>query len=229
MSSQQNIFKSLSTNINYLSRKLHDETKLSTKDTFHSKSNSKSRSVILNNDTSTLTNSNSKKRISQSKLHFPVLVPSQVKNPYQKPPSIQRTISIQTKLQSPMVTDDMWIGNKIQPLIQSHARIWVQNINGIDISNNFAIFQEQLNHIKRYDIHFLSLTEARLNPYNPYISDNIDAAFHFTYPEASHILSNTKIDTSSTFQYGGVLSSTMNSLSSQVAGMGQDTFGRFNW
>ena len=169
-------------------------------------------------------------RTGQSKINFPVLIPSQIRNPYpKKKPKHQPKISIQKKIQTSLVTDDVWIGNKIQPLITNHARLWIQNVNGLDISNNFTIFSEQLSHLRRYDIHFLGLSEARLNPHNPYICDNLDASFKFLYPESSHVLANTKMDTFSTFQYGGVLSATMNSLSSRVASVGHDPIGRFTW
>ena len=182
-----------------------------------------------NPNTTSLDKSSSTQKY-QSTIPFPTLIPTQIRNPYPKSKKLpSKKLSIQSKLNSPLLTDDTWIGDRIQPLIKNHARIWIQNVNGLDTSNNFSILYEQLSYIKRYDIHFLSLSESRLNPHNPYISDNIDAAFSFIYPDSKHKLSNTKMDTFSTFQYGGVLSATMNTLSSRVAGLGQDPFGRFNW
>ena len=178
----------------------------------------------------TLHPSHQRNRLCQSTLNFPTAQKASIRNPYPKNISpTPNSISIQTKISKSNEHDNEWIGAKICKLTSGEVRLWLQNVNGIDISHNFNVFMEQLQYIQRYNISFLSITEAKLNPYSSYITENIESAFKRVYEEGSCILSNQYINNDDTKQYGGVFSASMNEISQRVASMGKDKLGRFNW
>ena len=84
---------------------------------------------------------------------------------------------------------------------------------------------ELLHYIKKYEISFLSILEAKLNPYSPYVNENVDSAFQKVYLGGSCILSNQFLNNDDMTQYGGVFSSATTSISHRVAGMGKDRLG----
>ena len=88
---------------------------------------------------------------------------------------------------------------------------------------------EQLQYLKKFEISFLSISEAKLNPYPPYINENIESAFQKVYPGGTCNLSNQFLNNDDLIQYGGVFSAAMTSISHRVAGTGKDKLGRFNW
>ena len=175
--------------------------------------------------------STKKTTITQTKLPFlsTTSLPA-ISNPYKPttPPSSSK-VSIQTKINKNFPTDEQWIGSKLCSLTKHEFRIWIQNINGFDVSHNFSIFMEHFEYIKKYDISYFALTEARLNPYSAYVSESIESAFQNVYPGSSSILSNQYINNEDICQYGGVFSGVTQRLTHRVAGMGKDSLGRFNW
>ena len=140
-------------------------------------------------------------------------------------PGLQPSLDLQKK-----VTDDMWIGHRMRHPKSSHARIWVQNVNGLNINFNFNPYLEHLEFIKRYSISFLALTETHLNNQNSYVKENIDASHKIINPEGHVLLINTPTTTyEDTRQSGGILTATQGRLSSRYAGGGHDPGGRFSW
>ena len=166
----------------------------------------------------------------QQKLSFPIIKPSAPTNPYRRPVQTSpEKVEIQTKINNSSHTDFEWFGTQVSKLVQGEVRLWLQNVNGIDISTNFNIFMEQLSYMQRYEISFLSITETKLNPYNAYVSENIEATMQRVYEGSTCNLSNQFLNNEDTHQYGGVLSATFNDISHRVAGKGKDKLGRFNW
>ena len=187
------------------------------------------KNILSHSSTSTKIN----KKI-QSKLPFPCNQQTQPKlNPYKTSAELQNqhapVPSVQTKIRKHYSTDNHWIGAKLCPLQKNEFRLWLQNVNGFDISSNFNIFMEHFEHIKKYDIGFYSITESKLNPYNSYVNENIEEAFHQVHPGSSCILTNQFLNHDDMTQYGGVFSAVTKSLSHRVAGMGKDHLGRYNW
>jgi len=138
--------------------------------------------------------------------------------------------STQTTIVLKNDSDQQWIGAKMRNPLPSHARIWIQNVNGLDISYNFNPYLEHLEFIKRYKVNFLSLTETHLNHQNQYVKENIEAFHHIVHPEGHVLLTNTPISNyEDTRQSGGILASTQGKLSPRYAGGGSDKGGRFTW
>ena len=167
-------------------------------------------------------------------------VPRLIPNPYESPKStsvpnvenenVPYSRSIQATLSVKHELDTKWIGHQMRKPLPSHARIWIQNVHGLNISNNFNPYLEHLIFIKRYNIQFLALTETHLNPSNMYVRENIEASHKMIYPESHVVLTNTPTSNNDTTrQSGGILSSTQGRLSSRFAGSGQDPGGRFTW
>ena len=170
------------------------------------------------------------KQQNQTKLSFPVLQRAPISNPY--PTQLKESSPkyvLQPKLTNSQPTDLEWIGSKICPLETDEIRLWCQNVNGFDISQNFTIFMEQLQYLQKYEISYLSITEAKLNPYSSYVNENVEAAFQRVYPGGSCILSNQYINRDDLTQYGGVFSGVTQKMSHRVANMGKDKLGRYNW
>ena len=160
-----------------------------------------------------------------------------IPNPYAKPkrPSQTSTVNsqcspIQTRLVKTNKTDDVWVGHRFRELKPSCARLWIQNVYGLDISNNFNPYLEHLDFIKRYNIQFLALTESHLNHQNIYVKENIEASHSMVYPEGHVLLANTPTDDyEDTRRSGGILTSTQGRLSYRYAGGGCDKGERYTW
>ena len=180
---------------------------------------------------------NKSPKLQQTKIPYKPKLSQRFFNPYSTTRLLPKKITVQQKTLQPIqtnltehwTTDDTWIGDRICELESYAARFWVQNTNGIDISSNFYKFMENIDYMGRYHIQFLSIPEAKINPYNHYIRDNLNTAHQWIYPEGHSNISNTRIDSSDIRQYGGVYSCTQGSLSSRFAGSGSDSLGRFNW
>ena len=171
-------------------------------------------------------------QLRQSQLSFPITKSKPLSNPYNTSPSDKPTtptVSIQTKIQKSTPSDFEWFGTQVSKLVPGEIRLWIQNINGINISHNFNIFLEQLEYMRRFEISFISLTETKLNPYCAYVNENIEAAFQRSYEGSTNNLSNQFLNTDDCHQYGGILSAALNDMSQRVAGKGKDKLGRFNW
>ena len=243
MSFQQKLLHSLSTTINSLSREINNSSSPldassspgeskefvpNSSSKSHNNDKSKSRSVICltNNKPSSISTS-----LKQTQLTFSVLQKKRPQNPYPKPiKTNDQPISIQTKIQHSFPTDDSWIGSPLCPPASYSARIWIQNINGINISNNFNHFTEQLQYTKRYEISAFCLTETKVNAHNPYVSENVEACIKLVYPDSESSLTNSYLQSESIYQSGGVLcSTTIDPLAGRVASVGRDKYGRFSW
>ena len=170
----------------------------------------------------------------QSKISFPTITTKSPSNPYTSSDHISpipktESIPIQTKLRTVLPTDNEWVGSKICPLQKNEIRLWLQNINGFDISHNFQIFMEHFQYLKKYEISFFSIPESKLNPYSAYVSENIEEAMQRIYPASCSNLSNQFLNHEDLCQYGGIFSAIVKSLTHRVAGKGKDQLGRFNW
>ena len=169
----------------------------------------------------------------QQTLDFP---PTSIKprNPYKKdrvssPLIFPTTPSIQTHINNPYVTDFQWIGSKICQLDKDEVRVWIQNVNSLDISNNFNILMEQLDYLKQFQINILCLTEAQLNPLCSYVRDSTYAAVQSVYPGGHHIITNTPVDDVNNKQYGGLFNLVQGDLAQRLASKGSDPSGSFSW
>ena len=173
---------------------------------------------------------NSSSPLVQSTLSFPTISTSKCINPYKrsKTPATP-TPSIQTKLSTTYSTDFQWIGERMTPLPKKTARIWIQNVHKLDISNNFNIFMEQLDSLRLSQINILCLSEAGLNPRCPYVRDNISAAVEMIYPGSHYQLTNTRTNDDDLTQSGGLFSFVSGPLATRYAGGGSDRIGSFNW
>ena len=162
----------------------------------------------------------------------------QISNPYRstsiRPPQCVMnepgSPCVMPTIASRHVLDDKWVGNRLMKPKSSFARIWVQNVHGLDISNNFNPYLEHLDYLKRYNISFLALTETHLNHRHLYVKENLEASHRIAYPEGHVQFTNTPdITNANTRQSGGVLSSVQGNLSSRFAGSGSDDGGRYVW
>ena len=186
-----------------------------------------------------LLNPSSRPKLKQTLLKPLPLLQKTIPNPYQKStlsskqfldPKMPTSSSIQTKIITENETDNVWVGHRLKKQKSSCARIWIQNVFGLDISNNFNPYLEHLEFVKRYNIQFLALTESHLNHQNIYVKENIEASHSIVYPEGHVLLTNTPTDDyDDTRRSGGILTSTQGKLSYRYAGGGCDRGGRFTW
>ena len=110
------------------------------------------------------------------------------------------------------------------------VRLWSQNINGIDHKDHLVALSDTLTSLRRYEIQFFGFTETNLNMSNPYIRDTIDFTVQDALPSSRMIASSTKTGNTADYrQFGGTLSIATDSLSTRVASVGQDKYGRFTW
>ena len=139
-------------------------------------------------------------------------------------------VQFQYCLTSSHPTDQNWLGLKIHRKSKHVARLWSQNLNGIKRSNNFIHFAENLEASTTYEIDYFTFTETNLNSSNSYVRDSIEAIQYHVLPSSRHILTSTKgHNPDDPFRYGGTLSIAHGKLSSRVASVGQDRYGRFSW
>ena len=232
MSFSKKYLQSLSTTLKSLSKEVHESPSSQSAGTSNipSNSNTKTRSNICHQNISSRSSSSSLK---QQPINFPIIRAKQRTNPYKKS-SLQQEktspISLQTRIQNHFPNDDIWIGSKICQLESSAARVWIQNVNGLQISDNFSIFTEQLQYLRKFEIGILCLSETCTNAHNPYVYENIEASTKLVYPESTSTLVNTYLQSDSIHQRGGVYSATLRDpLAARVANNGKDPFGRFAW
>ena len=127
-------------------------------------------------------------------------------------------------------SDFNWIGIRINRKPKNTTRIWSQNLNGIDSSNNLVSFSENMHSLSWYEIQFYGFKETNLNESNPYIRDTLDRVVQDSLPASRMIASSTMTDNVAGFrQYGGTLSIANGSLSTRVAAVEHDKYGRFTW
>jgi len=207
--------------------------------TLISKPNEQSKSLDLHNKEPTFQMiSPPPRRLKQTLLQpiKPSITPNSISNPYvSQQTSIAQdegktSIPLQTTLKLRNSNDNIWIGHRLRKPRTSSARIWIQNVNGLNIKCNFNPYLEHLEFIKRYNISFLALTETHLNHQNAYVRENIEASHKMIYPQSHTILANTPSPNfEDTRQNGGILTSTMGTLAHRYAGGGYDPGGRFVW
>ena len=155
--------------------------------------------------------------------------PPAPRNPYVKPKD-DTHVSFQHNLTAHNSTDFIWVGTRIHIKPKHTIRLWSQNVNGIDHSNNIVSLSENLHSLARYDIQFFGFTETNLNMSNPYIRDTLAHVVQDSLPASRMIASSTKTDNTADYrQFGGTLSISGGSLSTRVAATGRDIYGRFTW
>ena len=129
MSPPPKSLSSLSKNLQSASKNVSSSEKLSNIISHTTSKIRKPRNVL-----NTVTISSSKSI--QQKLSFPIQKTKTISNPYTiRTSTPSPAISVQTKIQKSLPTDDSWIGSTISHLEQKHARIWIQNVNGLNITN----------------------------------------------------------------------------------------------
>ena len=158
--------------------------------------------------------------------------PSPIYNPYTKEISLpvrpQPSHLVQTTL--PIATshpdDSRWFGQKIHPNVSS-CRLLLQNPNGIDTNDKCLEYGSILEDMKHYKIDMLLLPESNINSHNFQLVDNLRAAasLHLNYGKVN--ITNTPFFPLSSYQPGGVLTTTCNTLSSRTASTSSDPAGRW--
>ena len=139
-------------------------------------------------------------------------------------------IQYQHRFNSSYPNDQSWLGIRIAPKPKNVVRLWSHNINGIKSKHNFIAFAEILEALTQYELDFLGITETNLNSSNHHVRDSMDAITRCVLPASRHILSSTIGHPSQdSFQHGGTFSISYGQLSSRVASMGCDKYGRFTW
>ena len=140
--------------------------------------------------------------------------------------------SRQTKLSKCInLTDNDWIGLIPDYPENNASRFWIQNVQSIDIKDNFLHFRSLLKSFRSRHVEFIGLTETRLSPYNAYVNENIQASYKLEFPEGSLSSTNTFISKNSntTRQYGGVLSAVSGTMSSRYIRTEKEKYGRFHY
>lgn len=139
----------------------------------------------------------------------------------------------QSKLnfQASFDTDFQWVGPIVEKPASHLSRFWIQNVQSLDISDNFLHFRSLLHSLHSWDAEFLAFTETHLSPYNAYVRENITASYDLLHPEGSISYTNTLIakNNQDTKQYGGVLSAVNGSLSSRFVKTVNDKYGRYQY
>ena len=141
--------------------------------------------------------------------------------------------SRQSKLncKSPYSTDLQWVGPMLDEPPSHISRFWIQNVQSLDISDNFLHFRSLLHSLKYHNSEFIAFTETHLSPYNAYVRENLAASFHLVNPEGSISQTNTLIDKNDdgTRQYGGVMSAVSGALSSRFVRTTTEKYGRYQY
>jgi len=186
------------------------------------------------NRISSITDNSSKKQQSINKFlesRPSAIPPKQPKNPYlSQQPHDDEKITFQHRLSPHQEKDFQWLGVKIYPKLNNVFRIWSQNLNGIDYSNNMAMFSECLHSLSGYEIQHFGFTETNLNTSNAYVRDTLEHLTQQVFPASRHSMSSTKTDQiTEPRQFGGTLSLAVGPLAARVACCGSDAYGRFSW
>ena len=109
-------------------------------------------------------------------------------------------------------------------------RLWSQNLNGIDCSNNMAMFADCLYNLSTYEIQYLGFTETNVNTSNAFVRDTLEHVSQNILPASRITMSSTVTDNANDpRQYGGTLSIASGPLAARVASCDRDKYGRFSW
>lgn len=144
-----------------------------------------------------------------------------------KPTQAQTKIKTSVKYDS----DIEWVGfSPYEPDVHI-SRFWLQNIQNVDVSDNFLHFRSILDVLHTKKIDFCAFTETRLSTYNAYVNENIQAAFSIHNPDGFISTTNTYIhkDNLQTKQYGGVMSMTNGKLASRYVRTVKEKYGRYQY
>ena len=128
-------------------------------------------------------------------------------------------------------SDGEWVGFTPYEPTKQMSRFWLQNVQNIDISDNFLHFRSILDVMQTKQIDFCAFTETRLPTYNAYINENVQAAFSIHNPSGFISATNTFIQKSDshTKQFGGVMSIISGKLSSRYVRTVKEKFGRYQY
>ena len=159
--------------------------------------------------------------------------PSPIYNPYTQQISLPRRPPTSHPLHQPTIPstaphpDDLrWFGQKIHPNVSS-CRLLLQNPNGIDTNDKCLEFGSILQDMKKYKIDMLLLPEININSRNFQLVDNLRAATSMHLNNGILNITNTPYFPQSTYQPGGVLTATSNTLASRSAASSSDPAGRW--
>ena len=162
---------------------------------------------------------------------------SKITNPYRKSilkmkieneDMIYTTNKNNIRINKRIASDDEWVGQRICEKAKSVTRIWLQNLNGIDISNKFKHHMENMQYADRYEIDFFGFTETHLNQYNSYVIDNMEALHAILHNGSQMISANTYTGNTETKKvFGGVLSEVRGELAGKYCGGYRDRCGAY--
>ena len=156
-------------------------------------------------------------------------------NPYTKTYIPKSNTSRKTKQirQLQYAADDpnnySWIGDPIQvPAPRQVTRFWYHNCNGMITANDRMRFQHEISSYINKDIHFISLTETRLNVCHKLTTFQIENSFTSMLPNSKIILHNTPgYNSSSSYQPGGITSGFHGRLQQRYVTTTKDKYGRW--
>jgi len=146
----------------------------------------------------------------------------QIRNPIRKPK--HTTKRIVRKIAKP--GDKMWFGNKMLQKPKG-CRLFLQNPNGIDLSENIGEFRMKLDEMVRFNIHYWLLPETNLNR-----SDYVNKEKLVTAVEAHCELGQIETTNTPGFpinskQPGGVATVLRGEVMTRYAGSNHDKAGRW--
>ena len=122
--------------------------------------------------------------------------------------------------------DSRWFGQKIHPNVSS-CRLLLQNPNGVDTNDKCLEYGSILTDMKHFKIDMLLLPESNINSHNFTIVDNLRAAASLHLNHGNVNITNTPHFPHSSYQPGGVLTTTCNTLASRLAATSSDPAGRW--
>ena len=150
-----------------------------------------------------------------------------VYNPYKE--RVQRTISYKKPKRNQKVTvprkvlsdDALWFGNRMEEN-KTGCRIFLQNPNGIDTSENTDEFRMKLDEMRQFKINMWLLPETNLNRNDYMMKEKLSVAVGAHCEQGVIEMTNTPGFSSSGKQPGGVATVLQGEMMSRYAGSEHD-------
>ena len=178
------------------------------------------------------------KHLKPKKIIFPKIDTTKLKyNPYTK------TYITSTKRANPRSThpqpllqysshsanDDSWIGDDMSPPpAPNHTRFWVQNCQGMITARDLNRFHYEMQLYLDNNIHYLALSETRINPSHTQTIYEIEHGFnHLISHGRIDVVNTPKFTCSSSYQPGGVASAFHGRISNRYTKTIRDPIGRW--
>ena len=170
---------------------------------------------------------------STHEVHLPVDDVTQVKQNIKQKVTRNRPAHVQSKIKAikKFDSDTEWVGFTPYEPEKNVSRFWLQNVQNIDVSDNFLHFRSILDAMHAKKIDFCAFTETRLPTYNAYVNENIQAAFSIHNPGGFVSTTNTFLhkDDNHTKQFGGVMSMINGKLTTRYVRTVKEKFGRYQY